>query len=405
MTPSSLDTDASGSSIAPRLLASMLCVLACGVALSRYVFAQTEPPPDPRDVQIRERQEQVVAAFSAPETRAEPNHRLVIAFGSSYVEVGLSPQQIDAHCASRGVPTTTFNFGVAASTPNLIRLITHRAAKAFAVRGVQADVAYLELTPQMATRTTARQDPGNVNAARLAPLLDPGEAWRIAWRSPRLATIDGGSWVLGWPSADAPANAIAAKLLGPGSGPRRARDPNVERKMKELAGSPVGKAMVERHKSARPWDPQVRGEQFYLRMPEETEVARAMDDVLRDVMDARMYPGLVRDFDFDDLDFDPESIDDVIGAYEELRKVSRKVFVLLMPRRPKHPLSRTGAARLEAQLEQLRARGMPVVSYFQSPEFSDEDFNDAVHLSRTTGRSKLSERLAEHVVSVVQTDR
>ena len=100
-----------------------------------------------------------------------------------------------------------------------------------------------------------------------------------------------------------------------------------------------------------------------------------------------------------ELRFDEQQVAPFIEAVSALASVSQETRVVLAPRNPawNHPTPE-GRARLAAVLALIeKETGAKVLDLAESPEFSPEDFIDVTHLNESTGRPKLSRRLAEAV--------
>jgi hypothetical protein len=105
----------------------------------------------------------------------------------------------------------------------------------------------------------------------------------------------------------------------------------------------------------------------------------------------------VESSDMLELRFDEEQVRFFIEAVRALASVSREARVVLAPRnRAWNQPTTEGRARLAAVLARIEQEtGVPVIDLSDDPEFTSEDFIDVTHLNESSGRPKLSRRLAE----------
>ncbi|MFT4530282.1 MAG: hypothetical protein ACI81F_001080 [Thalassolituus oleivorans] len=101
--------------------------------------------------------------------------------------------------------------------------------------------------------------------------------------------------------------------------------------------------------------------------------------------------------DMEDLNIDPELLQNFIAAIKHAQKVAKRVDLLLMPRNQDiiH-LSAQGKANLKEAVATIqRETGVRLVDLSVEPYFSVTDYFDADHLTLFKGRRKLSELLAD----------
>jgi hypothetical protein len=145
------------------------------------------------------------------------------------------------------------------------------------------------------------------------------------------------------------------------------------------------------------WDPLRRGEARLLY--EETREAYAAWARLRSAPEvlALERQWRVDTGDLLELRFDERKVAAFAEAVRALAGVSERTVLLLAPRnRAWAEPSAEGRARLAGVLARLsRETGVPVVDLSEAPEFTPEDFIDVTHLNESSGRPRLSRRLAE----------
>jgi hypothetical protein len=312
------------------------------------------------------------------------------------VEDGFSPGDFDDRLGEHRLATTSFNFACHRMTPALLRLLSRRAVEDLSAREVKVDAIYLEFAPHMATRRmVARSGEPSANARHAASLLRTKDLLSMTWRSPESVAQTGGLWLLGWHRPGELTRSLADRFFDP---PAELTDPTIMSQLRELRADPVAKRMRRRGFTAAAWDSDRRGETFRLTAPDEIALVDRMNALGRIEADPRENRVMIDRYDWLDLDFDPDQIEDFIAAFDELRRLSDRVYVLVMPRQPQFRTPTT-EAHLQALCRRFRDRGMPVVSFFESPAFSSADFKDSAHLKHHSGRAKLSTQLAEHLTS------
>jgi hypothetical protein len=119
---------------------------------------------------------------------------------------------------------------------------------------------------------------------------------------------------------------------------------------------------------------------------------RSAPEVLKQDLEWR-----VETSDLLELRFDEGKVAAFSEALRALAGVSERTVLLLAPRnRAWVQLTPEGRARLNEVMARLsRDTGVPVVDLSEAPEFTAEDFIDVTHLNESSGRPRLSRRLAE----------
>ena len=108
--------------------------------------------------------------------------------------------------------------------------------------------------------------------------------------------------------------------------------------------------------------------------------------------------------DIEDLNFDPELVENFIALVKEFQKIADHVEVVLLPKNtdwiknPPDALSRQAAV-----LERIRIEtGAPVRNYQQIDAVTIDMFGDTTHLNRYTGAAVFTEFLAEQYADLLR---
>ncbi|MBN1203576.1 MAG: hypothetical protein JXB05_01455 [Myxococcaceae bacterium] len=389
----------SSARIAARTLGVGLALLVAALGLSRGFIALIErtTPPETR-AHLTEGSGRLVDFLEAlPELAGR--EEAVLVFGSSLIQHGFSPETFEQHL---GAPATAYNLGFPGVDPELQALLARRVAGAFERTGRRARLSLVEFTPFQATLARGRAQAFREHAAvKKALLADPVLLVQVAQRSPEEASHLGALWLMGGTSPLAVTSLLEHRLL---EGPAPswwpvppAQEPDLERKA-WVARIHEGRATVERRQVPE-WDPLRRGEVRWLF--DETREAYTAWARLRsapEVLEAERQ-WRVETSDLLELRFDEQQVRAFIEAVRALASVSRETRVVVAPRNPAwNPPTPEGRARLAAVLALIeRETGAPVMDLAESPEFGAEDFIDVTHLNESSGRPKLSRRLAEEV--------
>lgn len=370
-----------------RALAIFVVVLASATIVARVVLrlgAEDEPS----------RLKLLMPAFDT--LAPEANHRLVLVVGSSGFQAAFSPRIFDTRSAEHGVPTTSFNLSSVAVSPELERVIAERGVEALSRRELKADAVYVEFTPTFATLRSRSMD--SANEPRLASLVRPRDVWQAIPTSPshalRIATL----LALGRHLPGELTPRISDRLFPEDDAAREPlQQPPGPPELAALQAMPVAQRLRKRRMAEAPWEPRLRGEFFPITEPDEIDWTERMNALDRTRPAQRRNN--IAEFDSIDLELDPDRVKDFVAAFDELRRVSPKVYVVLLPRPSSFQISPLGRTRLNAVLERFRDRGMPVLDYLDAPTISDGDFKDVIHLNHYSGRSKLTSALADHWAS------
>ncbi|MFY0565656.1 hypothetical protein ACN28E_17685 [Archangium lansingense] len=323
-----------------------------------------------------------------PELAAKEDSALV--FGSSIIQHGFSPEVFEAHL--RGPRVTTYNLGFPGVEPEVQRLLAHRVAESFQRSGRRARLTVVEFTPFQATLARGQSSRFHELAqVKKALLAKPSDLAETALRSPEEASHLAALQALGGNSPLAVTSLLEHQLFD-GLAPE---DPDAERKAL-AARVRAGRDRVE----GRPvpeWDPVRRGEvRLVFDETREDFLAwarmRSAPEVLKQDLEWR-----VETSDLLELRFDEGKVAAFAEALRALAGVSERTVLLLAPRnRAWVQLTPEGRARLNEVVARLsRDTGVPVVDLSEAPEFTPEDFIDVTHLNESSGRPRLSRRLAE----------
>lgn len=323
-----------------------------------------------------------------PELATREDTALV--FGSSIIQHGFSPEVFEANL--RGPRVTAYNLGFPGVEPEVQRLLAHRVAEAFQRSGRRARLTVVEFTPFLATlardRASRFRELAQVKKALLAT---PGDLAETALRSPEEASHLAALQALGGHSPLAVTSVLEHQLFD-GLTPE---EPDTGRKAL-AARVRAGRARVE----GRPvpeWDAVRRGEvRLLFHETREDYLAWARLRSAPEVMEEDLA-WRVESSDLLELRFDERKVAAFAEALRALAGVSERTVLLLGPRnRAWVQLTPEGRARLDEVVARLsREVGVPVVDLSEAPEFTPEDFIDVTHLNESSGRPRLSRRLAE----------
>ncbi|HSP78570.1 MAG TPA: SGNH/GDSL hydrolase family protein [Myxococcaceae bacterium] len=338
-----------------------------------------------------------------PEVASREDAALV--FGSSLIQHGFSPEVFEAHLGAP--PVTAYNLGFPGVEPEVQHLLALRVAEAFRRSGRRARLTVVEFTPFQATAARGQaprfRELANVKKALLAT---PGEVAKEALRSPEEAAHLAALQALGGTSPLAVTPLLESQLLGgpppawwPGPRPE---EPDAERKalaarMRAVRARLEGRTVPE-------WDARRRGEVRHLF--DETREDYAAWARLRSAPELleleRQWR--VETSDLLELRFDERKVAAFSEAVRALASVSERTVLLLAPRNlawaEPTPEGRARLAEVVARLS--RETGVPVVDLAEAPGFGPEDFIDVTHLNESSGRPKLSRRLAEALTAPPQ---
>lgn len=321
----------------------------------------------------------------------------VLVVGSSIIQHGFSPETFEQ---ALGTPVTAYNLGFPGVNPEVHQMLARRVAESFERGGQRARLTVVEFTPFQATLARSRAPQFQEHAAaKKALLLDAPSLLWMARRSPEEASHVGALWALGGTSPRAVADFLASRLTQPPSwwpGPSSEQEDPERRALVERMET--GLAAAEKRQVPE-WDTLRRGE-FRVLFDETRE---AYLEVLRRRRDPEVLEAerqwRVRTSDILELRFDEAQVAAFIEAVRTLATVSRETLVLVAPRnRAWAEPTPEGRARLAEVLARIqREAGVPVLDMADSPEFTPDDFIDVTHLNESTGRPRLSRRLAEAV--------
>ncbi len=388
--------------IAARTLGVGLVLLLASLGLARGFVALVErtTPPEAR-AHLTEGSGRLVDFLQAlPDIASRED--AVLVFGSSLIQHGFSPEAFERHL---GAPATAYNLGFPGVDPELQAVLARRVASAFEATGRRARLSLVEFTPFQATLARSQAERFREHAAvKKALLLDPLLLARAAQRSPEEASHLGALWLMGGTSPLAVTSLLEHRLFeGPAPawwpGPAT-EEPDLARK-EWVARIHAGRAALERRQVPE-WDPVRRGEvRWVFDETREAYLAWARLRGAPEVLEAERH-WRVETSDLLELRFDEQQVRAFTEAVRALASVSRKTVVVVAPRNPAWARpTPEGQARLAAALAHFeKETGAAVLDMGESPEFGPEDFIDVTHLNESSGRPKLSRRLAEAIVGV-----
>ena len=387
----------SSTRIAARTLGVGLGLLLAALGLARGFIRYLErSTPSEKRAQSSEGTDRLVGFLEAlPEIARRED--AVLVFGSSLIQHGFSPETFEQHL---GVPVTAYNLGFPGIDPEVQVLLARRVADTFGAGGHKARLSLVEFTPLQATVARGRSERFRELASiKKALLAEPLTLARVARRSPEEASHLGALRLLGGTSPLVVKSLVENHLF---DGPTPSwwpvptpPDEAMERRA-WVDRIHAGRAAAER-RDVPEWDPVRRGEvRWIFDETREAYAAWARLRTTREVLEPELQ-WRVESSDLLELHFDDEQVRLFIEAVRALSSVSRETRVVLTPRNPAwNQPTPEGRARLAAVLSRIeRETGAPVLDLSDRPEFRPEDFIDVTHLNESSGRPKLSRRLAE----------
>lgn len=385
--------------VAARTLGIGLVLLLAALGMARGFIALIERTTPPETLaQYTEGAGRLAGFLEALPGIAE-REDAVLVFGSSLIQHGFSPETFEQHLEA---PATAYNVGFPGVNPELQALIARKIAGAFERSGRRARLSLVEFTPFQATLARGRASRYQEHAAvKKALLADPLMLAQEAWRSPEGASHVGALWLTGGTSPMVVTSLLEHRVHdapAPGWWPGPVPpDPDSERKA-WVERIRARLATLERRQVPE-WDPVRRGEVRWVF--DETREAYEAWARLRSAPEV-LEPDLqwrVETSDLLELRFDEQQVAAFIEAVRALAAVSRETRVVVAPRNPAwNRPTPEGRARLAAVLARIeREAGVPVLDLGESAEFGVGDFIDVTHLNESSGRTKLSRRLAAEV--------
>jgi hypothetical protein len=342
--------------------------------------------------EVNESQRVREAIRELPSIAAQPGAKVLVV-GSSTIELGFSPAAFDARMRQEhGQTVTSYNLGMGGAYPPLEALFAREIRRAFERQGQVADAIVLGFTAFQSTYTYESHVATEEQGVLMEGLMStPGDLVRLAARSPARV----GSLLADWALGEPPGRVVS--LLGrrifdeaaPSWWPGSSRPPHDD--IAELVLAHDGEPPMSS------WNAAFRGEDRFL--------YPGIDDGVPFVHP--MSPArLARDrkhriacCDVVDLRIDARMIAAFIGTVRELGAVSRRVFVVTLPRnRAWLPISAEGLRRRRDAIDRIRREaGVEVIDLADAPEFEAVDFYDTTHLNESSGRPKFSALLADGV--------
>jgi hypothetical protein len=387
----------SSARIAARTLGAGLALLLAALGLSRgFIHSVVQATPPEMRGQQSEGTDRLVGFLEAlPEIARREDATLV--FGSSLIQHGFSPETFEQHL---GAHVTAYNLGFPGVDPETQALLARRVADTFEQTGHKARLSLVEFTPLLATVARGKaQRFRELAAIKKSLLADPLALARVARRSPEEAAHLGALRLLGGTSPLV-VKSLVEKHVFDGPTPPwwpvpQPPDPVMERRA-AVERIHAGRAAAER-RVVPDWDPVRRGEvRWIFDESREAYAAWARLRTTPELLEPERQ-WRVESSDMLELRFDEEQVRFFIEAVRALASVSREARVVLAPRnRAWNQPTTEGRARLAAVLARIEQEtGVPVIDLSDDPEFTSEDFIDVTHLNESSGRPKLSRRLAE----------
>jgi hypothetical protein len=383
--------------IAARTLGVGLGLLLAALGLARGFIAYLErSTPSEKRAQHSEGRDRLVGFLDALPGIAQ-REDAVLVFGSSLIQHGFSPETFEQHL---GLPVTAYNLGFPGIDPEVQALLARKVADTFGEARHKTRLSLVEFTPFQATVARGRSERfSELASIKKALLADPLTLARVARRSPEEASHLGALRLLGGTSPLVVKSLVENRIFDgppPSWWPVPTPPDEAMERRAWVDRIHAGRAAAERREVPE-WDPVRRGEvRWIFSETRKAYTAWARLRTMREVLEPELQ-WRVESSDMLELHFDEEQVRLFIEAVRALASVSREMRVVLAPRNPAwNQPTPEGRARLAAVLMRIeRETGAPVLDLSDGPEFSPEDFIDVTHLNESSGRAKLSRRLAE----------
>ena len=343
-----------------------------------------------------------------PRIAAEEN-ALVMFFGSSMVQAGFSPREFDSKLAEQLIDVTSFNFGFGGLNPLFQNAFSRRIVDRFNAEDRRLKLVMIEFNP-FQTTVTRRNGALASEDSFLAVLSSPGELFDILLDDP-----ERGFRMLGIRYLR---DGISAEMITTyfWAAPFQAPDESSPIVQEDDAEALMDKVIEGLNESFAAEYPDYDGSDWYYpwrgggtikaeRSPETIALSLRYYELLQS--DYYMHNDLLRRIqraDIEDLNFDPELVENFIALVKEFQKIADHVEVVLLPKNtdwiknPPDALSRQAAV-----LERIRIEtGAPVRNYQQIDAVTIDMFGDTTHLNRYTGAAVFTEFLAEQYADLLR---
>lgn len=382
MSQTGTNHEPSARQIVARLIAGVLMIGTLVIFVNRAVLASAKEAAGPElwsMLTARSAGERIATVRGVLPSLVEEEPHLALAFGSSNMVLGFSPQAFDENTETR-----TYNVSTWDQPPVVGWMVAQHARRALERRGRKLELAVVGLAPYQLTTASARW-----------AASEEGEGYGqiVELASPRLllATVKSPM------SADAVLRRFAYGVEYPAlrgmlrDGPFMAPafwpipDPPLDERWRVLidylgqTGTPY-----------QAWERSTRGE----------VVVRPKDPAKLEALERFISTNQIATDDFvvatdaKELRFGAQEIDTFIETLTTLRAVSRRVAVVVLPVGPASRPSPAGRARLAQLISDIERRsGVKVVSHYEDEAFPVESFRDSHHLN-DDGRRRISQAFA-----------
>lgn len=327
------------------------------------------------------------------------DRQTLMIFGSSMVQAGFEPYQFDEQMTQRGLDVASINYGVGNLDPEFQKYLTRDVRRKYEAAGQKIDMTLLEFNPFQTTLT--RGGFGNITRDQNeAILLTPADLWRITLEDPnrgiRLFTI---RYFRNGVSAELLSSVFAFANDEDVSGQEAARRAaNTRRSQLRQAFQdtlPEGVNVFPPDYSDG-----LRGGRIDKRSLSE-ETLTALQDYVASFRDPALMASdqqrRILQGDILELGFDERLIRDFITMVNDLKAVSEKMEVLLLPRNTDWIVYRPEVQqKLDRLMQRISAEtGVPVRDFQDHPDITPEMFLDTTHLSFGSGIDAYTKLLAE----------
>lgn len=389
-----LSTSSSERSVYGRIVAAILVGMALCLGILRLIT-------DANDATAQNIMGRVIEAQTAiPQIASEPDD-LVLFYGSSMTQAGVSPRQFDGEMAALGYPVKSFNFGFGGLNPRYQALLARRIEEAFGAQDRRLKTAVIEFNPFQATQTRwAGAQP--IDDSFVAILSSPGELFEILFKEPRrgirLLTI---KYLRNEISAEMITTFFMGGFNGRGPSSEIPVDETVRDRLQEIG--PEFQTYLEKDY------PEFTGQNWWypwqgggtlaeersaelLDFAEELYVLQQADYLMDRDRLRRIHSA-----DIVDLNFKASLITDFIDLVKTFQSFSDQVDVVLLPRNTRWIVNPPEAsARLQEAMNRIqRETGVTIKNFQDIPTITPEMFSDTTHLNRYRGAVAFTKRLVQ----------
>ena len=330
---------------------------------------------------------------------------IVIFFGSSMVDAGISPRHFDQIAYQNGKNVKSFNFGFAGLNPYFQDYVSRRISESFIENNQRMKLAVIEFNPFQSTKTRWN-GAAPIKDSYIASLANNSEILNIAFDDPaRGALLYNIKYFRNGISAENFTSLLGRKVFPNTIGDKIDEPEHLlrERRILRERLDVASKSELVQHNGSAwyyPWQgggsiPEDRSKQVV----EDTVAYAATFSSQQSMQNYRQRR--IRTDDIEGLDFENILIESFINIVRNFQLIADEVEIVLLPRN--HKIIRydeTAQLRLEKVIKEIEdATNEKVHNHQLIPQITYEMYRDATHLARYTGDVTYTSFLANHFSS------